>query len=200
VIENAVEQARGLRDAAVDRFATPAEWGVLLAEPTRDEVVTALKQRLEGLRPNSQAIVAITAQAFVLDGTPVLAFADYRPNDAQGTGLPLAELLALIDGAPPLQKVVLLDVLHPRPGLEDAAPASAELLLKDLARPKSTAVFVAPADGVTKGVDEVEFGPLVVQGLKGAADGDRDLVITAAEWKEYLIKGKGPARARAWPE
>lgn len=199
VIEIAVAQARSLRDAAVDRFATPAEWAVLLAEPTREEVLATLKQRLEGLRSSSQALVAITAQAFVVDGMPVLAFADYRPGEATKSGLPLADLLALIDAAPSSRKFVMLDVIHPRPGLE-GVPASVEALLKDMPRPKSTKVFLGPPDTPNKGVNDVEFGPLVVHGLKGAADADRDLVISGDEWVKFLIQGMGPTGVTVWPE
>ncbi len=194
VIENAVENSRAIRNAAVERFATPPEWAVLLAEPTREEVLSAIKQRLEGLRSGSQAVVVITAQAFVVDGKPVLAFADYRPNEAATTGLPLAELLAVIDASPPEKKFVMLDVIHPRPGLEDV-PASAEALLSDVPRPKSTTVFIGARQN--QGADDQGVGPLVVRGLKGAADKDRDLVITREEWTEFLKTGLD---VTVWPE
>jgi hypothetical protein len=198
VIDNAVEEARAIRDAAVDRFATPPEWAVLLAEPTREEVLAALKQRLDGLRSSSQLLVTITVQAFLADGMPVLALADYRPNEPAKTGLPLADVLALIDAAPPSQKFVMLDVIHPRPGLEDA-PASVDALLKDVPRPKSTKVFLGPPDALERGVNDSAFGPLIAHGLKGSADSDRDLTITPEEWTQHLIK-MGPTGATVWPE
>lgn len=200
VIDHAIEQARVIREAAVQRFATPPEWAVILSEPTRDEVLTALRQRLEGLRPNSQAVVAIFAQAFVVDGMPILAFADYRPNEATATGLPLTDLLALIDAAPSAHKVLLLDVIHPRPGLEDVVPATVDLLLKDMPRSKSTIVLAAPPDALNKGVNEVEFGALVALGLQGAADADRDLTITPMEWIQFTTMGMGPRGISHWPK
>ncbi|HVJ69786.1 MAG TPA: serine/threonine-protein kinase [Caulifigura sp.] len=195
VLENAVEQSRAVRDAAVGRFATPAEWAVLVAEPTREEAVAAIKQRLDGLRPGSQAIVCVTAQAFVVDGVPLLAFADYRPNEAAKTGLPLAELIAVIEASPSTQKVLLLDVLHPRPGL-DGVPKSAEELVQGLTAPKTTLVLVAPPNLGTSGPNASGFTTSLVQALQGAADTDRDLTLTPAEWTGYLNKLNG---VTSWP-
>ncbi|QDT52936.1 Serine/threonine-protein kinase PknB [Caulifigura coniformis] len=196
VIENA-GKARALQTAAIQRYATPPEWAVHLTEPTREEVLSSLRQRLEGLRASSQAIVSITAQAFLVDESPVLAFADYRPNEAGSTGVPLADVLALIDAAPPSLKVVFLDVVHPRPGLEDVPP-SAEALMKNVPKTKTTTVLIAPPE--TGAANATDMGSLVVQGLRGAADADRDLAITPAEWIEYLTKGATPTGVTVWPQ
>ncbi|HVJ68955.1 MAG TPA: serine/threonine-protein kinase [Caulifigura sp.] len=198
-IETAVEQSRAIRNAAVERFATPPEWAVLLAEPSREEVLAALKQRLEGLRPNSQVIVVVTAHAYMSDGVPVLAFVDFKPNEAKATGLPISELLQLIDAAAPSQKVLMLDVMHPQRGVEDAVWNEDQLFLR-LARPKSTVVIAAPPpDAPQTPADTSEFGRTVAQGLRGAADADRDLVITPAEWRQYWSKDAGLKGAIVWP-
>jgi len=199
VIESAAGKARSLQSVAISRYATPPEWAVLLTEPTREEVLAALRQRLEGLRASSQAIVSITAQAFLIEGSPVLAFADYRPNAAAMTGVPLTDILALIDAAPPSQKVVFLDVIHPRPGLEDVPP-SVEALMKNVPRTKSTTVLIAPPETGTGNANTPDLGSLVVQGLRGAADADRDLTITPAEWIDDLTKRATPTGVTVWPQ
>ena len=101
------------------------------------------------------------------------------------------------NAAPPSQKVVMLDVIHPRRGLEET-PTSVEALLKNVPRPKSTVVFLAPVEHLTGGFNKVQFVRYAAGGLKGPADADRDLVITSAEWANYLTDGT--SGVSVWPK
>ncbi len=183
VLEHVVADARSIGEMAVARYATPPEWAQMLVEPAREEVLAALKARLASLRANVQVIVAIEAQVFLADGEPVLAFADFRPNEAAKTGLKLADLLAELDAAAPTQKILLLDVMHPRPGFDDVAPKSPAELFQGLSRPKTVTVFASAAE--SDGAKSL-FAATIARGLAGSADGDRDLTVTPEEWARFF--------------
>jgi hypothetical protein len=198
---HAAEDGRLIHNAAVSYYATPAEMAVLLIDRTREEVRSELEKRLSSLRPGTQAIVLFEGSALIESGQPLLACADFELSKAAATGLPLADVLAMVEKSPSQQKMLVLDVTHRAPGFNDPRFAPPDEILKALtATPAITTVICSVAAETDPQRRTSAFAEALAKALQGRADSDRNLTITADELTTFLKSddGGGPGPIQ-WP-
>jgi hypothetical protein len=103
-------------------------------------------------------------------------------------------LLRELEACPSREKLLLLDASHAGNGADLKRQPSTAEMLKTVSVPLKTTAAVASCSESERGLELPEkqrglFAHLVVEGFGGAADADRDLRITPAEFSQYLDAG-----------
>jgi serine/threonine protein kinase len=181
-----------LGDVLLSRYAFDADWLLRLTDQNVDKVRESLTEGIDRAGKSTQVIVALFGHAFIGEDDRVyLAFKDFQMEDAAESGLPLDDVIRLMEASPSTDKLLLLDLVHDGSGADvSRQPPLAEMLKKLTVQPKTVRILGAAA-GNTRGLDWPEkqhgvFAYFLAEAFRGAADADKNLRITADELAEYL--------------
>lgn len=195
----------------VQAFASVAPGGAFhdFRELQTSESMPLLRTRLGGIlqsrrwwRRGDGLILYISAHGVADRGVPYLLCSDYhRPGVADGDGAagryPLGELLRQIAACEAAWKLVLLDtgqhIVDPRSGLP--ANEFPRLLEQEVRSINDPTLWVLTANRplqmshVSYAAGRSMFGHYVTEGLRGAADGNRDRAVSLAELDYFVRNG-----------
>ncbi len=180
----AVLRARGYRVRALPdgRAST--------TRPTRAAVLAAVRATMRSAREDHVVVVYVAGRSRLIDGRATLIMAD-TPADVGGVlrgGLPLATLLAELQGAP-RWVAIFLDVDGLGPGLD---PATADVAAHNDERDGGFALL---ATGRRSAVTEPRFSERLALGLAGAAAAP-DGTIAFSALARYVQDGLARASPR----
>ena len=160
-----------------------------------DATLKNLKRELEEWlpsvsKPEDRVLIYFAGHGFVVEGTPYLAPYDFRVDNVRDTAYPMAELGHTFGSKIQAKwKVLLTDSCHSGAITPDTDVQTINRSLLDL----STSVFSLTASRDRERSFESEdwggghgiFTYYVVRGMEGAADENRDGMVTADELAEY---------------
>jgi hypothetical protein len=201
-LNSPVRDVRALAQTLRTTGGFAADAVTVLENPTRDEAIAALRALRTRVRDEDAVIVFFSGHGAVgpgADGRPhyYLVPRDGRPADLPGSALTDDRLEELIGQIPASQVVVLLDACYSGGGTgvirARAVPASAG------SGPMPTRVPIeATAGRVVLSASRPDqpayeddqrgglFTSFVVEGLRGAADADRDGTVTVLELYQFV--------------
>jgi serine/threonine-protein kinase len=191
-LKHAVDDARLVHDALVQRYAVPPERLELLIDSTREELKAGIDGVLTAASRSTQVVMYVACHAYVgEDGRAYLAAREFRWDHTAETGIPLSWLIERLEACPARDKLLMLDISHTGNGSDlTRQPSTEEMLRTVQTQLTSTAAIASSATG-QRGLDWPEqrhglFAWFVAQGLQGKADTDLNLQLTANELFRYL--------------
>lgn len=190
----ATEDGQLLYDVLISRYAFDPPWLLNLMDQNMGKVRQTLTEELRRVGRTTQVIVAVFGHAYLGDdGKVYLALKDFNSQNMAATGLPLDELVELLEQCPATDKLLLLDVVHAgnTPDLARQPPLP-ELLSHLSVVPKTTRILGA-AGAEQRGHDWPErqhgvFAHFLAEAFRGPADVDRNLRLTADELIRFLTE------------
>ena len=163
--------------------------------PTRLNILLTLKWLAENLKPEDTLLFAFSGHGETDRDVNFLIPVDGRLALPQDTSIPLKRVLEWLDACPAQRQVVMLDACHSGldvrrkgKGLGGLAPGFENELQQ--ARTEGRAVLSSCSKGEIAYEDTESghgiFTQHVLEGLKGAADSDRDGKVTVHELNVYI--------------
>lgn len=191
-LQYATADAQLVEETLRKRYAVDPGWSMRLLDQNRMEARDAIQQHLERVGSGHQLIVYVVGHAYLgPDNIVYLAFKDFQFDDMPGTGLPLDWLVEQIEGCKAGEKLLLLDLVHTGRGEDLAREPSLPEMIYQLKTPIRTVDIIGSASEEQRGQvlpaeRQGAFAHFVALGFAGAADANRDLVITGDELESYL--------------
>ncbi len=189
---HATKDAELLRTVLVSRYALDPDWTLLLSDENVQTIRRELKDELARVPRDTQMIVALFGQAYLGDDGKVwLAFRDFNLDDMPAAGMPLDELLRMMNDARGNRKILLLDVAYARSSRERShQPSIPEMLSRVEDSLSDVTIIAASSEGQTSNAwpDKRHgvFAWFLAEAFRGAADADRNLEITPDELYTFL--------------
>lgn len=195
-LEHTLADTRLVDEALIKRYAAARDRVLLLLDPTKQEVETALETQLGRAENVTQVIVYFAGHGYADDGGKiVLAPRDAKWGKLGETTISLAWLLDKLEACAGREKFVWLDACHEGSGIDlSRQPSTAEMAkqaVSDRGSPLKTVQIVASCSKGEKGHVWLEkkqgvFALSLAGGLAGPADANRDLNIDARELSAFL--------------
>jgi len=164
--------------------------------PYRNNILTQVKNLLESVRANDLVIVAFSGHGVHLDGKSYLCPADAQLDRADETMIPLDRLYDLLQECQASQKLLIVDACRNDPTPSGTrSPAGIEQTneftrsLQQQQPPAGTMLFNSCAPNQFS-VEDPDFKSgvfmhYVIEGLRGAADADKDMKVSLFELYRY---------------
>lgn len=207
--ENAVHDARMLREAFLDRYAYDDSRILQLIDQPRQAVLDQIAKLMKDVRAGSHLIVYVAGNAYRADdGNVMLAVKDTYLDKLTETGISLQQIAQAVEASPSTDKMILLDTCRDGIGSDlDRQPSTGEIL--DWLKPTVKQTFlVASCSKGEKGLEASDgrsgaFAECLARGFRGQADVDKDLHVTPQELKSHLtncLPGETPAGKTQTPQ
>ena len=181
-----------LANALRHRYCVPSERLVTMKDGKKAEIQDKLKSMLGEALAQTHVLIYFDGQAYEgPDGKFYLAASDFQMKQPDKTGIPLEWLVETLENCASKEKLLVLDTRQIGTTKNAAPQPSPTKMLTSVADSlKTTQAIAARGDGENgqefgaKGVGS--FAWQTAQGIKGAADADRNLDITGNELQNYL--------------
>jgi serine/threonine-protein kinase len=189
-----VHNAKLVRETLIKRYAFSEDRVVGMYDRNRAYLESQIHDWLGRANTQTQVVIYVCTQGYVVDNKAYLAAKDSNFDKLSETGLAVEWLLRELEACPSREKLLLLDASHAGNGADLKRQPSTAEMLKTVSVPLKTTAAVASCSESERGLELPEkqrglFAHLVVEGFGGAADADRDLRITPAEFSQYLDAG-----------
>ena len=181
-----------IRRQLVARYAFNPDRIETLTNPDREELRTQVARVLSNVNRSTQVIVYLCGHVYrTPEDRYVIAGRLFDWDERADTGLPFEWLIEELENCPSTDKLLLLDTCHPGRGTDLSFQHSPEIVLKSLADPPRTTSIIGNCGEGERGqlIEQGKyslFGYEIARGFGGAADADRNLLITPAELYDYL--------------
>lgn len=186
-----LHDAQMLADAMRHRYCVAPERLILLKDPDRARIEQSVTRALENVLAQTQLVVIFEGQAYESDGQYYLAGRDFQMEKPSATGINLRWLVETLEQSVSTEKLLILDTYHVGTSGKHAQQPAPGKMLQSLKGSMKTLQAIA-----ARGENEVgqewpdkahgSFAWQTALGMKGAADSNRDLNISASELFEYL--------------
>ncbi|HZN34971.1 MAG TPA: protein kinase [Pirellulaceae bacterium] len=177
-----------LQAALAARYAVPPEQVLVLSDPSRVRLEQGLSESLAKTASAGQLWVVVAGRV-LSDGKnpPLVAPRDFARARADATGVPLTTILSAVEGIAVKDKLVLLE-LHSVGGLsgQKSAAALVDSVRGTRSKPLLRTTPVLALDSVPATDAPAALVEALATGALGAADPNRDNLITLAELTDYL--------------
>jgi len=202
-LKTANEDARLIHRALLQRGAFAEERCHLLIDADKVSWQKQISETLQAATKPMQVIVSISGHAYLGDDDKVyLAAKDFQFARMAETGIPLDWLAEQLNACAAEEKLLLLDISPPGSGRDLGRQlAGADILAKLTVPLTSTAVLLPCVAGQQSHPladrPQSRFAWTVTQGLRGSADANRDLRITAGELFDWIERELPKQSSRA---
>lgn len=205
-LKTALNDARLVQGMLLSRYAVSEQRGALVIDATKKEWERQLTESLTSARPQTQVLIYITGHAYRGEDDKVyLAPKDFEFANMAGTGVSLDWLTEKLNECSSKEKLLILDVTPAAMGKDAQRQVAGNALFQKLKTPlQSTNVIIACDAGQQSRVwAEKQHGLFawwLAEALQGAADTNRDLVLTPSELFSYLQQQSATAKARVFAD
>lgn len=206
--KNAVSDMQMLKSALLKRYAFSEDRVLLLVDEKKADIQNILQETVALTRRDSQVLVFVKGHAYRADDENLyLAVKDTNSDRLAATGLSLLELVRPLEDASSSNKFLMLEVCSAEGGKDlEGQPSSGEALQYLSPGVKSTTIISACQPDQksleTPAGDSGVFATCLSEAYRGAADVDKNLLISAEELMDFLadcLHNKAPSGQTQFP-
>jgi hypothetical protein len=186
-LKTANDDARLVHRILIQRAAFAEDRCTLLIDADKAAWQKQIAETLQATTEPMQAVVWIAGHAYVGDDDKVyLAARDFQFDRMAETGLPLDWLAEQLNACPAEEKLLMLDISPSGMSRDQERRVAGEQIISKLTVPLESTAVILPYSAGEHSLQLADrphsrFAWTVAEGLRGSADIDRDLRITAQE-------------------